>query len=406
MSREGAEHALARLRGEKDRIAAALLDLENHQGYRLLNGARLNGETRRRWDDARARIRSLWGMFDAYRHILDRAERFRSRHARPSRTDLEELTWLLTGPSVELAGEEIPLERRTLLGSTTERLTLEELVARMTRAYEETAETVAAADAAWSALLPRLDEIEQSWRAARGLLRSLESQDRDLDGIGRRLTDLRKAVLADPLSLVRDGRADMALLDRLATDLTARHGELEEAVRIQREYAERTRAVNASIERVRAVEDRAREAREQVLLKIAVVALPHPPELAAALDDRLAALDGLRDEGRWTDLAVRMADLDRAAADALNRAREALQAITGLLDRRNELRGRLEAYRAKAARLGHAEDAELTRLRQRARDLLWEAPCDLREATVAVTSYQRAVGSLRPPAPKDDSDDR
>ncbi|NVI86386.1 hypothetical protein HUX53_03615, partial [Actinomadura sp. BRA 177] len=56
-------------------------------------------------------------------------------------------------------------------------------------------------------------------------------------------------------------------------------------------------------------------------------------------------------------------------------------------------RGRLEAYRVKAARLGHAEDAELARIYEQARELLWTSPCDLRSATVALSGYQRAIMS-------------
>ncbi|GAA4293389.1 hypothetical protein GCM10023178_66110 [Actinomadura luteofluorescens] len=47
----------------------------------------------------------------------------------------------------------------------------------------------------------------------------------------------------------------------------------------------------------------------------------------------------------------------------------------------------------KASRLGHAEDAELARSYEQARELLWTSPCDLRKATVALTAYQRAVTS-------------
>ena len=67
--------------------------------------------------------------------------------------------------------------------------------------------------------------------------------------------------------------------------------------------------------------------------------------------------------------------------------------MTGLLDRREELRGRLDAYKAKAGRLGLAEDTALTELHQRAYDLLWTSPCDLRGATVTLADYQRAITS-------------
>jgi hypothetical protein len=51
----------------------------------------------------------------------------------------------------------------------------------------------------------------------------------------------------------------------------------------------------------------------------------------------------------------------------------------------------LQAYKAKAARLGAAEDLGLTERYDVARDLLWTAPCDLGAAADAVAAYQQAI---------------
>jgi hypothetical protein len=51
----------------------------------------------------------------------------------------------------------------------------------------------------------------------------------------------------------------------------------------------------------------------------------------------------------------------------------------------------LQAYKAKAARLGGAEDLVLTQRYDRARELLWTAPCDLAAAAEAVAVYQQAI---------------
>jgi len=64
--------------------------------------------------------------------------------------------------------------------------------------------------------------------------------------------------------------------------------------------------------------------------------------------------------------------------------------------RRDELRGLLGAYKAKAARLGAAEDFGLAQRYDQARDLLWTAPCDLAAAEAAVAGYQQAVLGVRP----------
>ena len=47
LDRDGADRALAHLREERDRISTALLELEGHPGYQLLDGAAVDGETRR-----------------------------------------------------------------------------------------------------------------------------------------------------------------------------------------------------------------------------------------------------------------------------------------------------------------------------------------------------------------------
>jgi hypothetical protein len=83
-----------------------------------------------------------------------------------------------------------------------------------------------------------------------------------------------------------------------------------------------------------------------------------------------------------------------AVPDTLPECRALVANLTGLLDRRTELRGRLEAYRAKATRLGHAENPALSALHRAAHDVLFTAPCDLPEATRAVGRYQQAVLDL------------
>ncbi|MGH3881629.1 MAG: hypothetical protein ACRDSK_31790, partial [Actinophytocola sp.] len=75
----------------------------------------------------------------------------------------------------------------------------------------------------------------------------------------------------------------------------------------------------------------------------------------------------------------------------------------GLLDRRAELRGRLEAYRVKAARLGYGEDLALEKLHLRAQELLFTAPCDLAAATRALNRYQQGLQDRERPRPESES---
>jgi len=61
------------------------------------------------------------------------------------------------------------------------------------------------------------------------------------------------------------------------------------------------------------------------------------------------------------------------------------------IDQRNELRGRLDAYRAKANRLGLLEDSRLCELYDHAHRELYSAPTDLTAAEELVRRYQQGL---------------
>jgi hypothetical protein len=395
MSRTAIDHALKSVREDRDRISVALLDLENHTGYRLLKGARLSGQTRRRWDRAEARLTALWQVFDAYQRVLDDAEALRVSNPRPSEATLRELSSLLHGQAIELPLEEVPLEQRSLLGPTTERLTLDEATERMTTAYSDAIELIASVDGAWERLLGPLDEAEEGWREACRHVQALGAgRNTEVDRIGRELAAVGQLVRTDPLALLEGGRTDTTRLDAVREDLAAIRESLAEAVRLRAEYDERVAGLEASIARLGEVLARARREHETVLVKIDSPGVALPADLTPVLRERLAGLSRLHAGGRWQELVKRMTDLESAAAAALEQAEHGLGLITGLLARRNELRGRLDAYRVKAARLGFAEHDELGRLQEQARALLWSAPCDLRQATAVLAEYQRVLRSL------------
>lgn len=108
----------------------------------------------------------------------------------------------------------------------------------------------------------------------------------------------------------------------------------------------------------------------------------------------LAAIDALAAAGHWSLVSGRLADWTRRARERLAASRDAAARNTGLLSTRNELRGRLDAYQAKAGRRGFAEDATLAPLAETARNALYTAPCDLDAARAAVNAYQDAVAAL------------
>ncbi len=141
----------------------------------------------------------------------------------------------------------------------------------------------------------------------------------------------------------------------------------------------------------------ARAARGEVLAKIAASEVPAVSGPPTALQERLAAASEHRRHAQWHRLSPLLEALEQEAEDELLRARESLTSVTAPLAVRAELRGRLDAYKAKVARHGLAEDPLLIERYDAARRMLWSAPCDLRVAEQAVLRYQHAVAeSLQP----------
>ena len=128
--------------------------------------------------------------------------------------------------------------------------------------------------------------------------------------------------------------------------------------------------------------------------KIAAEALPAQPPGLADLTVRLADLDTLLAAGRWTRLAAELDEIERELTTAAGSFHDTERTVVAAMSRRDELRGLLGAYQAKAARLGADEDPGLTERFNHARGLLWTAPCDLAAAADAVTGYQQAVLAL------------
>jgi hypothetical protein len=388
LDRDEADRALERLSAESDRIAEALVAMDSHPGHQLLRDATLTGVTRTRWLEASTAMATLWEQFEAYRTLLDQAREVRARRSRPGQAELDELTHLLTGAVVELNREQIPIERRGLTGPalTVERISLADLVDRMKAGYAAVTAVLAEADTAASAALRRIDPLETELGSLTALAASLGEDSTALHRIRDTLIDARERVAADPL-----GFATQDPLAGMENDLAASRTRLAGLADARDSAGDRIAALTARLAEIDTVHQRAGPVTAEVLAKIANPGLPAATDPLPALREAVSGLAALRGAADWPRLSARLGELDRAATDALTEATARVEVLTGLLDRRSELRGRLDAYRAKAARLGRAEDLELSALHGQAHDLLYTRPCDLAAATRAVNRYQQAV---------------
>ena len=148
--------------------------------------------------------------------------------------------------------------------------------------------------------------------------------------------------------------------------------------------------LTARVAGLQLTEEQVRAAAEACRAKIL-----HPPRIAVPDVSVIGPVptipDGPQEQGAWraarATLQAYRAKVDQVAAALA----EAGRRFQGPLTERAELRGLLEAYRAKAGARGLAEDPSLGQAFERARVLLWRAPCDLAAARPLVTAYDQAV---------------
>ncbi|MFF6874070.1 MULTISPECIES: hypothetical protein [unclassified Streptomyces] len=413
MDRDEVDRALARLGAEHEAIETSLLALQDHAGRRLLEGAALTGVTQERWTATEASITLLWTYFDAYTDALRSARDIRSRRRWSSREDLVELTELLTGDSVTVAGSATATANApTLHGGPTklsERYSLAALVDRMNELYATSLDMVVAADAVWSALPARIDLLAAELQRTRRLAHSVgvrpgeHPAGDDLEHITRILTKLREQVISDPLafwlaaegsSAPGGGRPDTTVYDREARALDDVRREIDAVLTVRQDAEKRIVKLRDLLSRADRTLAEARTARGEVLAKIAATEVPVVSGPPTVLQEQVAAAAEYRRQAQWHRLSPLLESLEQKAEDELLRARESLTAVTAPLAVRAELRGRLDAYKAKVARHGFAEDTLLVERYEKARRMLWSAPCDLRAAEQAVLRYQHAAAEL------------
>jgi hypothetical protein len=393
---ETAAQRVTAVLAERDAVQANLLELDGSFAKQVLEGATLTGQTRNRWAAASAALATLWETFLAYSAVVDKIAALGTGSRRPARKDLPELNALLTGGCVQLPNAPVPLARRDLAATGRPPVTLATAVGAMRRAFTEVTEVTSAVEAVWAAVAEPLEAATAELARVRpvidGLGADLEAEFRAADDA---LRGQRAAVNADPLALWqpvpggtgREGRVDSGAAGRLREQVAALAPRIAEVGRVRQQARHRIDDLAAAAAAARAARGDAVAARQDMATRISALP-PLPPEIA---DPPLASLGALAAAGQWSRLT---AELDRCEAELAGSTAQTTgvrAAAADAIDKRDELRGLLRAYKAKAARLGAAEDPDLAARYDEAHGLLWTAPCDLAAAEAAVAVYQRAI---------------
>jgi hypothetical protein len=396
VTRQEAQAALDAAAAERDTIQSNLLDLDGSFGKRLLSGASLTGESKRRWDVAATALARLWDIYTAYSGVIDKAAELL---AASRDRDLAPVSALLSGRSVRLVAGPAPLGRRDLADAGVEEVTLTGAIARMRRDFAAVGEVVTAAEAVWGEVGGLLDaaagDLARATSLAAGLSDSALSQA--VAEATSAVAQQRATLNSDPLSLWQEGpdghsgQADTSGAARARDQAATVTAKVAEVAAVRDSARQRIDALATTAATAVAAWKEALAARERAAVKIAAEFLPALPAASAAGGFQRDQLGALISSGQWQRLSDEMDRAERELAAEIAGCQAAADAADATLSRREELRGMLQAYKAKAARLGAAEDLGLTETYDAARDMLWTAPCDLGAAADAVAVYQQAI---------------
>jgi hypothetical protein len=379
-----ADAELARLEQAAAAIAANLVDLDDNPSRKDLDKGPLTGETAVAWADARNALTQLWDGYRLLTELITKARAVRDQR-RFGDSDKAEFGALVLGGSITLSTTTVPLAQRGLLGAgqVSATCTPGELLAAMEAAFATVVKVASTAGDVWQRLLPAAAEVAARLDTVRRLS---GGSTPTLDEANRRLGEFTAALAGDPLGCdQRNLDTARALIDRADAERTSAQ-ELRENLSVRLAEAHRL------ADDIDAATTAAVAAEQSVVGRFAddVIASADGPDVRPDL----AAVEALAMAGHWSLVSPRLHDWTQRARQRLATVRDAGGRNGAMLAERNELRGRLDGYRAKALRRGLGENSDLTPLAEAAHTALYTAPCDLDAARRAVDAYQDGLNAI------------
>jgi hypothetical protein len=355
-------------------MSSTLLELENHPGLAHVRLYPPTGVTAQRWAAVEKSLAQLWEDLGRMTSILDDARTVRARRSKPEDDDRIALTRLLREQPLEVSRQPIPLSQRKFggLGEAVEYVGLADTAERMHAAYPAVVEFVDAVDHINSLIADKLAPIQERLDAA-GAAGPEE------------IAELLQASATNPLSLTT--RYVEERIAAIADSVQQRSGELAELAAIQSNWPGAVATTEQRLDELREAGSRATEIRMHAVQMVLAGSFPKRDDAESALRVELQSITAGDAEA--------LRSLRHRIESALGAARAEEELAQGLLHRRSELKGRLTAYQAKAARLGLGEDRDLLACNRIAAGLLSRKPCDLRAVTRAISDYQQMLVDKR-----------
>ncbi len=359
---------------ELSSLSAALVELDSHDGLEHVRRYPPTGVTAQRWDALRPAVYQMWEDLRRMSSILDAVRAVRAGDSGRTEVQVVELSRLLHQRPLAVTQDGISLASSAGgdLGGAVEFVGLADSARRIRTAFPAVIDFLCAV-------------AEISSQVAKELAPLINQLDALGVAMPEQITDLLAVSASDPLSLTADDVRTR--VDQIAEGIDRRSAEFAEDAAMQSDWPAALAVTAATLDNLQDAVNSAADARRRAESRVVTSPLPVPGDDVGALRNRLRSFVDPDPAG--------LRALRGLIAAALRKAHDNEVLAVGLLDRRAELKGRLSAYEAKAARLGIAEDREVLAAGSFAEGLLAHRPCDLRAATRAVTDYQEIVARKR-----------
>jgi len=398
---EQIDQLLADWKARLDLVSQNMLALQELATYQRLAGdagfskVPVTGVTAVQVAPALDAMNQVFQHFDLLLTTIHRAVALRKQVPRFLASDqqLQAIEALLVGQSIQLPIVQVPLAQRNLLSATETIVTTTptDLLALMTRTFAVARDTILAVDGAWSRLEPALAQAEAEIQALQQQAIALGVDAlTSLKAAQQAIAPLRDRVATDPLGVSDEFEQQIQpLIEQVKTSLS-------QVLQQQRQVQDGLAAAHALLQQLIELNQAASVAYAESLEKVvdhSGLRCPLPLEHLDALRQWLTRLETRFAEGLVSPIQVGLDNWLTKVKEAIAIEQQTVTANRAPLETRRELRGRLEALKAKALARGRAEDPLLADRSAQAKQILYSRPTDLAQVIALITAYEKQLNS-------------
>lgn len=399
MTLEQIDQLLADWKQKVNVIGQNLIDLHGLPTYQRLAGqypyppAQLTGITQTRVSPALEAMNELFQHLDLLNQTIEQASQLRKQLPRFLASDqkIQEIEQLLTTPSIQLSIVPTPLAQRGLLSAaeTAEAIAPEKLLMVMTNAFQVAKNVVLAVDAAWLNLEPSLSAAEAEIISLQiDAERLNQGSLSELLAVQKAIASLRFSLDCDPLGV--SSNFDQEIKPKLAQVRTT----LQQLVAQKRQIQDKITVAHNYLTILTKLQTANSTAYAESQIKVSnhsSLQKPLAQEQIEALRLWLTRLETKFHEGLLNPVSIGLENCLTKLKQDIATEEQAYQMNLAPIETRKELRGRLDALKAKALARGLVEDTILVELAQTAKQLLYTRPTDLEKAAELISQYEKRL---------------